>query len=234
MRKQRPWPANTLGNKRYQHTLNVEEMAVRLADRYGADPHKAALAALLHDTAKEMPTARQLELLRQYPDLAGDTENRPTPVWHGVCAAILAQTQWGVTDPEILSAVACHTTGKPGMSLLDKILYLADMTCAERDFEGVEQLAPAGVRGHRPGHAGRPGAVGGLCPARGAAFGPHVRRHPRGHPEDGGPKGRKGEGLIKRIADSARECYTTKRLCRPLGRQRHTACAYRPLKETGL
>ena len=141
-----------LGSKRYQHTLNVEEMAVRLAGRYGADPHKAALAALLHDTAKEMPTARQLELLRpgdvaitgeelrQYPDLAGDTENRPTPVWHGVCAAILAQTQWGVTDPEILSAVACHTTGKPGMSLLDKILYLADMTCAERDFEGVEQL----------------------------------------------------------------------------------------------
>ena len=117
-----------------------EEMAVRLAGRYGADPHKAALAALLHDTAKEMPTARQLELLRQYPDLAGDTENRPTPVWHGVCAAILAQTRWGVTDPEILSAVACHTTGKPGMSLLDKILYLADMTCAERDFEGVEQL----------------------------------------------------------------------------------------------
>lgn len=129
-----------LGSKRYQHTLNVEEMAVRLAARYGADPYKAALAALLHDTAKEMPTARQLELLRQYPDLAGDTENRPTPVWHGVCAAILAQTQWGVTDPEILSAVACHTTGKPGMSLLDKILYLADMTCAERDFEGVEQL----------------------------------------------------------------------------------------------
>lgn len=129
-----------LGSKRYQHTLNVEEMAVRLAGRYGADPHKAALAALLHDTAKEMPTARQLELLRQYPDLAGDTENRPTPVWHGVCAAILAQTQWGVTDPEILSAVACHTTGKPGMSLLDKILYLADMTSAERDWPGVEEL----------------------------------------------------------------------------------------------
>ena len=56
-------------------------------------------------------TAGQLELRRQYPDLAGDTENRPTPVWHGVCAAILAQTQWGVTDPEILSAGACHTTG---------------------------------------------------------------------------------------------------------------------------
>ena len=73
-------------------------MAVKLAGHYGADPDQAALAALLHDTAKEMPTAEQLALLRAHPDLAGDTENRPTPIWHGVCAAILARTEWGVTD----------------------------------------------------------------------------------------------------------------------------------------
>lgn len=129
-----------LGDKRYRHTLNVEKMAVKLARRYGADCDQAALAALLHDTAKEMPTADQLALLRNYPDLAGNTENRPTPIWHGVCAAILARTEWGVTDEAVLSAVACHTAGKPGMTLLDKILFLADMTSAERDFEGVEQL----------------------------------------------------------------------------------------------
>ena len=111
-----------------------------VSDAYVTDATPAAFTAHVPNRNEKMEIARQLELLRQYPDLAGDTENRPTPVWHGVCAAILAQTQWGVTDPEILSAVACHTTGKPGMSLLDKILYLADMTCAERDFEGVEQL----------------------------------------------------------------------------------------------
>ena len=56
----------------------------------------------------------------------------------GVCAAILARTQWGVTDEAVLSAVACHTAGKPGMTLLDKILFMADMTSEERDFDGVE------------------------------------------------------------------------------------------------
>ena len=55
-------------------------------------------------------------------------------------AAILAETQWGITDPEILSAIRCHTTGKPGMSKLDKIIYLADMTSAERDWPGVDDL----------------------------------------------------------------------------------------------
>ena len=62
------------------------------------------------------------------------------PVWHGIAAAILAETQWGITDPEILSAIRCHTTGKPGMSKLDKIIYLADMTSAERDWPGVDDL----------------------------------------------------------------------------------------------
>ncbi len=129
-----------LSDKRYEHTLNVKKMAVCLAERYGEDPERAALAALLHDTAKEMPVADQLALLRKYPELAGDAENRPTSVWHGICAAILARTEWGVTDEGVLSAVACHTTGKPGMSRLDKIVFLADMTCAERDWDGVEEL----------------------------------------------------------------------------------------------
>ena len=57
-----------------------------------------------------------------------------------IAAAILAETQWGITDPEILSAIRCHTTGKPGMSKLDKIIYLADMTSAERDWPGVDDL----------------------------------------------------------------------------------------------
>ena len=129
-----------MGDKRFEHTLNVKKMAVKMAKHYGVDPDQAALAALLHDTAKEMPAAQQLELLRSHPDLAEDAENRPAPVWHGICAAILARTEWGVTDEAVLSAVACHTAGKPGMTLLDKILFLADMTSAERDFDGVESL----------------------------------------------------------------------------------------------
>ncbi len=126
--------------KRYQHTLNVRRMAVKLAKRWGADPEKAALAALLHDTAKELPREEMLQILKDNAIMAENAQNRPSPVWHGICAAILAQTQWGVEDEEVLSAIRCHTTGKPGMSLLDEIVFLADMTSAERDYPEVDYL----------------------------------------------------------------------------------------------
>ena len=129
-----------LSDKRYEHTLNVKKMAGKLAKIYGEDEERAALAALLHDSAKEISKDEMREILRAYPQYAEGGEERPAPVWHGVCAAILARTQWGVTDEAVLSAIACHTAGKPGMTRLDKILYLADMTSAERDWPGVEKL----------------------------------------------------------------------------------------------
>ena len=129
-----------LSAKRYQHTLNVRRMAVKLAKRWGADPEKAALAALLHDTAKELPREEMLQILNDNAIMAENAQNRPSPVWHGICAAILAQTQWGVEDEEVLSAIRSHTTGKPGMSLLDEIVFLADMTSAERDYPEVDYL----------------------------------------------------------------------------------------------
>lgn len=129
-----------LSDKRYEHTLNVKKMAVKLAKRYGVDEDKAALAALLHDSAKEISKDEMRELMRQYPQYAEGGEERPNPVWHGICAAILARTQWGVEDEAILSAIACHTAGKSGMSKLDKVVYLADMTSKERDWPGVGKL----------------------------------------------------------------------------------------------
>ena len=128
-----------LSDKRYEHTINVKKMAVKLAKHYGTDPEQAALAALLHDAAKELPKD-EMRAMQAYPEYAQGGEARPTPVWHGICAAILARTEWGVTDEAVLSAIACHTAGKAGMTQLDKILYLADMTSAERDWPGVEKL----------------------------------------------------------------------------------------------
>ena len=129
-----------LSEKRYQHTLNVKKMAVKLAKRYGVSEEKAALAALLHDSAKEISKDEMKELMAKYPQYAEGGASRPAPVWHGVCAAILARTEWGVTDEAVLSAIACHTAGKPGMSKLDKIVYLADMSSKERDWPGVNKL----------------------------------------------------------------------------------------------
>ena len=129
-----------LSDKRYEHTINVKKMAVKLAKHYGTDPEQAALAALLHDAAKELPKQELLQIFADNAIIAENAPARPSPVWHGIAAAILAETQWGITDPEILSAIRCHTTGKAGMSKLDKIIYLADMTSAERDWPGVDDL----------------------------------------------------------------------------------------------
>ena len=129
-----------LGKKRWEHTKNVKKMAVALARRWGADEEKAAVAAYLHDAAKELPREELLQIFDDNAIIANNAALRPAPVWHGLAAAILARTQWGVQDEEILSAIACHTTGKPNMGLLDKILCLADMTSAERDWPGVEAL----------------------------------------------------------------------------------------------
>ena len=129
-----------LSPKRFTHTVNVRDKAVELAALYGASEEKAALAALLHDAAKELPKEELLQILRENAIIAGDAENSPPPVWHGVCAAILAQTRWGVEDREVLDAIRYHTTGRPGMTKLDKIIFLSDMISAERDYPEVEEL----------------------------------------------------------------------------------------------
>lgn len=129
-----------LSDKRYQHTLNVKKEAVHLARLHGADEEKAALAALLHDAAKERSKEELLQILQDNAIIAPGAALRPAPVWHGICAAILARTQWGVEDQEVLNAIACHTTGRPGMTKLDKILFLADMVSAERDYPTVGML----------------------------------------------------------------------------------------------
>lgn len=136
----------TLSPKRFQHTMNVKKLAVRMAQHYGVNTEKAALAAILHDSAKELPRTELLQIMQDNAIIKKGTQNRPEPVWHGICAAILAKTQWNVQDEEILSAIACHTTGKENMSKLDKILFLADMTSAERDYPGVEELRSLEMR----------------------------------------------------------------------------------------
>lgn len=135
-----------LSKKRWEHTKNVKKMAVQLAKRWGADEEKAATAAYLHDSAKEYKRAELLQILRDNAIICNYGYLRPSPVWHGLAATVLARTEWGETDEEILSAIACHTTGKPNMGLLDKILYLADMTSAERDWPGVQELRELEMR----------------------------------------------------------------------------------------
>ena len=101
---------------------------------------KVQLIALLHDSAKELPREALLQIFADNAIIAENAPARPAAIWHGIAAAILCATQWGVTDPEILSAIECHTTGKAHMTLLEKIIYMADATSAERDYPGVDRL----------------------------------------------------------------------------------------------
>lgn len=121
--------------KRLNHTVGVILTALGYADATGADKNKAKLAALLHDCAKYLS-------LRDYPDCKIDSDV-PGSIVHQYLGAYVASNVLGVKDEEILDAIACHTTGKPGMSLLDKIIFTADLLEPARSFDGVERLRAA-------------------------------------------------------------------------------------------
>ncbi len=129
-----------LSAKRYRHSKNVAAAARALALRWGEDPDKAELAGWLHDIVKEKNGPELLQLMAQDGIMAGAAQTRPKPIWHGPCGAIYAKYACGVQDEAILSAIACHTTGKAGMSVFDKVLFLADVVSAERDFEGISAI----------------------------------------------------------------------------------------------
>ncbi|HFI0419352.1 TPA: bis(5'-nucleosyl)-tetraphosphatase (symmetrical) YqeK [Streptococcus suis] len=123
---------------RFQHVLGVEQAALALADRYGCDPKKASLAALLHDYAKEVEDQVFLDLIAKY-DLDKDLLNWDNNIWHGVVGAYKIAEDFGLKDEEIFQAIQRHTVGAGQMTLLDKVLYVADYIEPNRDFPGVDE-----------------------------------------------------------------------------------------------
>ncbi|HEL2027187.1 TPA: bis(5'-nucleosyl)-tetraphosphatase (symmetrical) YqeK [Streptococcus suis] len=123
---------------RFQHVLGVEEAALALADRYGCDSKKASLAALLHDYAKEVEDQVFLDLIAKY-DLDRDLLNWDNNIWHGVVGAYKIAEDFGLKDEEIFQAIQRHTVGAGQMTLLDKVLYVADYIEPNRDFPGVDE-----------------------------------------------------------------------------------------------
>ena len=111
---------------RYQHTLCVMYTCAALAMRYEYDIQKAQLAGLLHDCAKCIPNGKKLKLCEKHNIQITEVERRNPFLLHAKLGAFLAMHEYGVNDKEIVSAILNHTTGKPNMSLLDKIVYVAD------------------------------------------------------------------------------------------------------------
>ncbi len=135
----RPVALSYLKHKRIPHVLGTEQEAIRLAERYGADVEKARVAALLHDCTKKLDMDAQLALCDHYGIQLDELERVSLKLLHSKTGAALARDVFGV-DEEIYNAIWWHTTGHAGMTLLEKIIYLADYIEPSRDFPGVDKL----------------------------------------------------------------------------------------------
>lgn len=120
------WLSDNVPPQRLQHILRVEAMAVELADQHGVDPAAAAQAGLMHDLAKCFKPKRLLEMARTEGRVLDPVEEITPHLLHAEVGAIVARDCFGVRDEAILSAIANHTLGCPGMDALSCIVYLAD------------------------------------------------------------------------------------------------------------
>ena len=115
-----------LKKSRFQHSIGVEEVACDLAAIYGYDVEKAGLAGLLHDCAKNLSDQELLDNCKENNIAVSEIEERFPYLLHGKVGAILAESKYEVKDEEILNSIRYHTTGRPNMTLLDKIIFTAD------------------------------------------------------------------------------------------------------------
>ena len=122
--------------KRIAHVAGCESEAVRLAMRWGEDPETAAEAGILHDITKKLNFDEQLILCGKYDIINDNLELKSPKLLHAKTGAALARDLFGVSD-RVYEAIRWHTTGKPDMTLLEKIIYLADYIEPTRDFPGV-------------------------------------------------------------------------------------------------
>ncbi|AZS14358.1 bis(5'-nucleosyl)-tetraphosphatase (symmetrical) YqeK [Paenibacillus lutimineralis] len=125
--------------RRWTHVEGVMATSVSLAERFGADPVKADLAALLHDLAKFWPIERQESVMREH-GLNPELLEYDKQLLHAEVAAFVAEQEYGIDDPEVLDAIRYHTSGRVGMTLLDKIVCLADYIEPGRNFPGVDRM----------------------------------------------------------------------------------------------
>jgi len=115
-----------LSDKRFEHTMAVKDVAISLASRYGVDVNRAALAAMLHDCAKNLTSSETEKYCKKYKIKLTPTELSNPDVIHARLGAAIANDQYEIIDREILDAIAYHTTGRANMGILEKIIYIAD------------------------------------------------------------------------------------------------------------
>ncbi|HOU09392.1 MAG TPA: bis(5'-nucleosyl)-tetraphosphatase (symmetrical) YqeK [Clostridiales bacterium] len=129
-----------LSTARFEHSLRVADCAAALARRLGADESKAYECGLLHDIMKDSPLAFQLQTIAKTDIILTSVELRNPGLIHAVAGEAFMRAELGIDDPELLNAVRYHTTGRAAMSLLEKIIYIADYISDDRTYNGVDEM----------------------------------------------------------------------------------------------
>jgi predicted HD superfamily hydrolase involved in NAD metabolism len=129
-----------LTKRRYEHTVRVTDTALALAVTYGADREKTELAAALHDYAKFRPEEEMKHIIKEDDGIPDELLSYNLELWHAPVGAHLVEEEVGISDPAILGAIRYHTTGRAEMTLLEKVIFLADYIEPGRDFPGVDDV----------------------------------------------------------------------------------------------
>ena len=131
---------NNMGEYRFEHSVNVSHEAGILAKIYGADADKAKLAGMIHDATKEFSIEDQLQIIGKSDIILDSIELANKNLLHAISGCAYAKSVLDITDIDILNAIRYHTTGRANMSILEKVIYMADFTSAERKYDGVGEL----------------------------------------------------------------------------------------------
>ncbi|MBQ6837314.1 MAG: bis(5'-nucleosyl)-tetraphosphatase (symmetrical) YqeK [Clostridia bacterium] len=137
---------NRLTEKRYTHSLNVADSAKKLARLYGYDEEIAYTAGLIHDCCKDTPAGLQLSYMLENGVELSEYELGVAKLYHSICGSVFVKKEFGIDNQDIINAVRYHTTGRKNMSLLEKIIFIADFISDERDYNGVDIMREKAVK----------------------------------------------------------------------------------------
>ena len=129
-----------IGIERYNHSVNVMNTSGELAKFYNCSVEEAEIAGLLHDCGKFSDKIKILKMVDEFDIILDNIMKINTALVHGPLGVAIAKTKYNISNPDILNAIYYHTTGRENMSLLEKIVFIADLIEPSRNFCGVEEM----------------------------------------------------------------------------------------------